>query len=383
MRVCLVSRNLPPAYTGAGQQAVLLAESFVKQGHKAVLVGKDFGNTNGRNQIGSVPVWLVGNTGSRRTAEHLTLLHLLFQERKHYDTILFSGVDGGFPDFWRWLPLVKALRKPTVARFTIAPNRPRHKRLGNIVPCLLHDRIITISTALTESVKNSLPARWHHRVTQISNGVDTARFRPLNGTSRAQRCLELGLDPAHQYCLFVGRLSQRKGLDLLVEAWRQVATACPTARLLLIGPRRDAFRAVEDTEFLSTIDTYVRDHGIADSILEIGFTNNVEQYLQVADVFLSTSRREGCPNALLEAMATGTPVVASRIRNTIDDLITDDVDGIITDPDPPRFAHAVITLLSSPTRRSRLGEAARRTVLEQHDINRVAARYLDVLATCP
>jgi glycosyltransferase involved in cell wall biosynthesis len=368
-------------YSGGGQQAVLLAERFIKHGHEAVLVGKEFGDAS--SAIESVPVWRVGRTASTRLAEHLALVRLLFRERRRYDTILFFGVDGGFYQFWRWLPLLKVLRKPSVARFTIASSAgTTQKRLGAAVPCLLHDRLITISTALTQSVKNQLPSWWHPHVIQISNGVDVGRFHPLNGTSRSRRCLELGLDPSFQYCVFVGRLSHRKGLDLLMESWRRIAASCPDARLLLLGPRRDTYRDVEDTQFLDTIDDYVRKHHLGDSLVEIGFTDEVDRYLQVADAFLSTSRREGCPNALLEAMATGTPVVASRISNTTDDLITDRADGFITDPEPISFGNAVIALLRSSELRKRVGETARQTALDRHDIDRVAGHYLDILEKC-
>jgi glycosyltransferase involved in cell wall biosynthesis len=167
-----------------------------------------------------------------------------------------------------------------------------------------------------------------------------------------------------------------------VKAWGHIVNARPNARLLLVGPRRDKYREVEDRQFLEMIDGYVHGHGLGETMVEVGFTDKVERYLQVADAFLTTSRREGCPNAVLEAMATGTPVVASRISNTTDDLITDGVDGFITNPDAGVFADAVTVLLTSPELRRRVGETARQTVLDRHDIDRVAGRYLDILETC-
>jgi glycosyltransferase involved in cell wall biosynthesis len=364
-------------------QAVLLAERFIKRGHEAILVGKRFGDLPGRDRIRSVPVWRVGGAEGNGQADSRALLRVLVRERRRYDTLLFFNVDGGFQGFWLWLPCVKALRKPTVARFTIARSAETvQRRLSNVVPCLLHNRIITISTALTDTVKQLLPARFHRNVTQISNGVDTMRFRPLDGMPRAELCTNLGLDPSYRYCVFIGRLSQRKGLDLLVQAWRHVVTARPDTRLLLVGPRRDTYRAVEEKRFLQTIDDYVRTHSLQESVVEVGLTDNIEQYLQVADAFLSTSRREGCPNALLEAMATGTPVVASRISGTTDDLISHSVDGFITAPEPAAFASAVIALLTSAPLRKLVGETARRTVQQQHDIDCVADRYLEILAAC-
>jgi glycosyltransferase involved in cell wall biosynthesis len=104
--------------------------------------------------------------------------------------------------------------------------------------------------------------------------------------------------------------------------------------------------------------------------------------LAAADIFLLPSRFEGCPNALLEAMAAGRACVAARIRGSVDRIVTDGVDGLLAEvADPASFAAQVARLIGDVALRERLGEAARRTIAERFTVERTATAYAEGLRT--
>jgi glycosyltransferase involved in cell wall biosynthesis len=297
--------------------------------------------------------------------------------------VLFFNPDGGLMHSWVLLPLLHILGKKTAMRMTLAdssdPSGLARRRFGRIrlLPYRLHHRVISISTALSLSYEAVFGR--DRRLIRITNGVDTRRFSPASRAERDQQCRELGLDPALKYCIFVGRISHRKGVDLIVDAWRDVAARFPDARLLLVGPKRDEYRQVEDVEFIRKLEATIREHDLESSIVWTGHSDSPEQYFRVADAFLFASRREGLGNVVLEAMASAVPIVTTRLENITEDLIDAGVEGLVTTRDPREFADAIIRVLSSPELARDLGARARRKADTEFSIARTAERYLEVL----
>ncbi|GAH04600.1 unnamed protein product, partial [marine sediment metagenome] len=136
------------------------------------------------------------------------------------------------------------------------------------------------------------------RVEVIPNGVDLLRFSPVS--SQAERDTlrrQLGIEPTDEVLLFVGFISYRKGIDVLLEAWQQITKQRPKARLLLIGHRIDGNNtdvppSFHDQTFMDKIDALVKQFAHPDRVVFCGNVTNVEQYMRTADVFLFPSRRE-------------------------------------------------------------------------------------------
>ncbi len=131
--------------------------------------------------------------------------------------------------------------------------------------------------------------------------------------------------------LYAGRLSPEKGVDVLLRAFARSCVAHEEVRLLLVGdgPNRG------DYELLAG------ELGIADRVHFLGFRNDIQAFYRLADLFVLPSRSEGLPMALLEAMALGTPVVATRVGG-VPDLVTDGVTGLLVAPDDPIALGAAI-----------------------------------------
>jgi glycosyltransferase involved in cell wall biosynthesis len=127
----------------------------------------------------------------------------------------------------------------------------------------------------------------------------------------------------------------------------------------------------------------IESRGLASSVRLEGFTPDLQERLAEAGVFVLSSRFEGFPMVLIEAMSAGTPVVTYDCPTGPAELVTDDVDGLLVEPESvPGLAEALSRLLADPAQRQRLGGAARARVAELA-LDRVAARWEQVLAGLP
>ncbi len=206
-----------------------------------------------------------------------------------------------------------------------------------------------------------------------SNGVDVERFSPGPSTMRET----FGIPHDVPVVGFVGRLTRDKGLPELIQAFDRILRAKPSARLLLVG----WFDAAEDA----------LDEGMRARILShprihcTGFVSDTAPYYRAMDVLVLPTWREGFPNAVLEAAASGIPAVTTESTGARDSVVPE-VTGLLIPPGyPDAICEAVLKLLGDPERRRRMGQAARAWVLEHYMEDRVlgltANYYLSLLET--
>ena len=193
----------------------------------------------------------------------------------------------------------------------------------------------------------------------LTSGVDTARFAAPeeNDSERAN------------VALFVGRLAPQKNAMSLLEAWKQV-NAQGLYRLLIAGsgPLRPS------------LDKYVARERLL-GVEFLGQCDDMPAVYRRGAVFVLPSLSEGCPNALVEAMACGLCPVVTRIGGNVD-VVEDGLNGLVVAPDDPaRLAMALSSALESAPMRKRLGKAARAFVIAHHDIDKLAERYLEIFAS--
>jgi glycosyltransferase involved in cell wall biosynthesis len=219
---------------------------------------------------------------------------------------------------------------------------------------------IAVSGALARAIAAAgiEPARIRH----VPNGVDTRRFAP--GDRRAARAA-LGLDAAAPRAVFAGRLEPVKALPTLLRAWRAVVDEVPDATLDLVGA--------------GTLEAELRAErsrlGLDDRVVFHGRQPDVVPYLRAADVFVLPSSVEGLSNTLLEAMAVGRPVVATRVSGT-EDMVDDGVNGLLVPPgDAAALAGGLLKVLTDPEGAALLGWRARADVTRRCSLDAVAETY--------
>lgn len=203
------------------------------------------------------------------------------------------------------------------------------------------------------------------------NGVDVQRFSPGASDVRA----ELGLSQEAPVVGFVGRLTRDKGLPELIDAFDSILLAEPRTHLLLVG----WFDASEDAlgrDLRARIVSHPRIHCT-------GFEVDTAPYYRAMDLMVLPTWREGFPNAVLEAAATGIPVITTESTGSRDSVVPE-VTGLLIPPGcPEAICDAVLQLFRDSKRRRRMGEAARAWVLkhyaQEHVLGQLATLYKGLL----
>jgi glycosyltransferase involved in cell wall biosynthesis len=215
------------------------------------------------------------------------------------------------------------------------------------------------------------------KVRYVPNGVDIERFRPADPPDRPAVRRSLGLDPAHPMILFVGFFSRDKQPHVLFDAWLRLQSEPATeSALVFVGATHSPYFEV-DARLAADMRDRARHEGVADRLIFVDPTPHIDEYYRAADVFALPSLREGMPVALLEAMASGVPAVASRLPGSTDLLIDDGKSGALVPPgDVDAFGHALRRLLTDPTHAASLGSAARERVAAEFTADRTAARWI-------
>jgi glycosyltransferase involved in cell wall biosynthesis len=192
-----------------------------------------------------------------------------------------------------------------------------------------------------------------------SNGVDMERFSP--GPSSVRERLGLG---SEAYVVgFVGRLTRDKGLPELIEAFEAILKAEPKTHLLLVG-WFDASEDALDSSMRRRIEDHPRIHCT-------GFVDSTAPYYRAMDLMVLPTWREGFPNVVLEAAATGIPVITTVSTGACDSVVPE-VTGLLIPPGYPEAIYeAVLKLLRDPERRLQMGRAGRAWVLEHYVDNHV------------
>ena len=214
------------------------------------------------------------------------------------------------------------------------------------------DQVCAVSSAGAATLQPFVPGR---PVTVVDNAVAVRTFA---------RATAEGEPPT---ILYVGTLSRRKGLpDLIAALDRLRADGLTDWQLEVVGGSAEV-GSDEGRE----VESSARAAGMGASLLGPLDAEKVRERLAAAQIFVLPSYLEGQPLALLEAMAAGLAVVATRVGAN-PDVIRDGVDGLLVEPgDPVALAAAIARLLTDPSLRSRLGTAARARVEDRHDLPRL------------
>lgn len=238
------------------------------------------------------------------------------------------------------------------------------------------EAVVSLCTAQTKSCSSAELDMT--RVIQIPCAVDTALFRP-SGTDRARQRSELGLPADKRYIVFVGSALYRKGIDLLIRSFTQVAHRISNVDVLIVGPSdfSDQTRhSPEREQLISQLQRELTDAGCASRVHWIGEVKNVHEYLQTADVFCLPTRREGFGIVIAEAMAAGLPVVIARLEGVTTDHITHGREGLLVpEHTADAFAQALLLVLQNPSGAACMGAAARERAASEFEVRIVAQQF--------
>jgi glycosyltransferase involved in cell wall biosynthesis len=207
------------------------------------------------------------------------------------------------------------------------------------------------------------------RVALVPHGVDTGRFRPATDEERSSLRSRLGI-PAGVVAVYTGRLLRGKGLEILVDAFSEVAEESPALQLVLVGSGEGESLSIE-----AELRRRVSELGLGRRILFAGRSDHVEDWLRAADFFVFPSLFEALGISLVEAAACGLPAIGSRTGGIVD-VIEDGASGLLVAPgDGAALARALRALAADDGRRKAFGARARALALARFEARQSLARY--------
>jgi GalNAc-alpha-(1->4)-GalNAc-alpha-(1->3)-diNAcBac-PP-undecaprenol alpha-1,4-N-acetyl-D-galactosaminyltransferase len=314
-----------------------------------------------RQEVKRVPLGLMAVSGNPWEAleNNLWRLRRLRQEiRASEPDVVIS-----FMDWMNVLVLLAGLtlNKPVVVSIRTDPRRHHIGRIWSLLRRLLYPRAHAV-VVQSEEVR-----RWAQRFVRkemihtIPNPVALPAYRPNNALGYSS--------PPGRTVIAMGRLGPEKGYDLLVRAFAQCAAKYPDWYLVILGEGEERGR----------LESLAGELGIVERVSIPGQVVGPAELLRQADLFVLSSRFEGFPNALLEAMACGLPVVSTDCPSGPREIIRDGVDGVLVAPeDIGALSAAMGRLMADEAERKRLASRAVE-VTERFDLQVVMGIWENIL----
>lgn len=230
--------------------------------------------------------------------------------------------------------------------------------LSRLTLSLVH-RIICVSDANRRDLIEECPAA-EAKTQTVYNGVDPSAFPSRPDRQKVRQELGITQGPV---LVTIGRLTEQKGHRYLLRAFPGLLSTWPQLCCVFVG----------EGELHDALHHLAIDLGVERACRFVGVREDIADILAAADLFVLPSLSEGFPFVLLEALAMGRPVVASRV-NGVPELIEDHKTGLLVPPrDPQALARAVREMLSDPAAASKLGAAGRALVQERFTVDRMVA----------
>ncbi|EDL65260.1 glycosyltransferase family 4 protein [Bacillus sp. SG-1] len=203
-------------------------------------------------------------------------------------------------------------------------------------------------------------------------GVDTGKFGPVKKASvRKQKREELGIPESAFVILCVAEINKNKNQVQLLRAIRLLKTRYPQIKCLLVGEGNGE----------RELKKYVKDMSLQAEVMHAGFRTDIDELLAAADLFCLTSKREGLPKAVMEAMSAGKPVIATKIRGCRD-LITHGENGYLVPVNNHELTASYIAkLIENPSLLERMGESSLQLV-RQFELSSILSDMEKVYVEC-
>lgn len=198
----------------------------------------------------------------------------------------------------------------------------------------------------------------------IPNAVDLSRYEKIVPADRPS----LGVSPDARLITCIGRLDRQKGIDWLLEAFRDVSRREPKCELVLVGDGPERAALLRQSGRLGLANVHF-----------LGFRCDVPEIIAASDLIVLPSRWEGMPNVVLEAMAAGRAVVATDVEG-VAELLGDEqqarnAEQVVSRHDPQRFADQIVHFLEDENLRSAFGEANQKRAREQFSFAATVSAY--------
>jgi glycosyltransferase involved in cell wall biosynthesis len=233
---------------------------------------------------------------------------------------------------------------------------------------LVFDSEAAVSRAIGRQLDSRPGARLVEKQSVfVPNGIALDRFADVAEFS-AEKLKQLGVPLRRTIIGSVGRLTGQKGYRYLLDALPTVLAARPDTSIIVVG----------DGELREDLHDQAKHLGLEEHVHFLGSRQDVESLLRIMDLFVLPSLWEGLPTVIMEAMASGVPVIATDISGTRE-LIKPGRTGWLTEPGNPKdLAAAILEALDNPLKRRRIAKNALEDVVPLYSMQAIAERYAEL-----
>lgn len=296
---------------------------------------------------------------------------------RRHDINLIHGHDYK-SDFFAYF-VSRFMKKPDLAVISTAHAwvmlgpRGRFYRWMDLLLMKRFDRLIAVSESTKEEmIRAGVP---DDLITMIHNGIDTRVWNPDGFHPTAFR-REVGVPDDCLVIGYVGRIMPEKDLHTWLRAAAIVHKRIPEARFLIVGEGREGTTLEELTALTTQL-------GLSGRVLFPGYRRHLQPVYAALDLFVLSSRREGLPNSLLEAMAMSLPVVTTDVAGAKELVVHEETGLVVPQGRPRELAGAMLQILSDDSVRVRMREAGRQRVEKNFSfslrLHRIEQLYEDVI----
>jgi glycosyltransferase involved in cell wall biosynthesis len=389
LSIQMVLNRYLPVIGGAEHQAQHLCISLQKKGQTVRLVTRLLEPDWPRQtRINEVPVTRLAPVGLSKRANILIIISMIRYLVSHRQVFDIIHVHTLGPVAIAAIIAAKLTGKPVILKAPTHGDITRQNYSGEaltlytrllrrfLLPDFAYsallrqaDAIIAISHEILEEGKQ---AGLQKTMIQIPNGVDTRMFHPVTISGKHKLRHQLNLEADKFYFFYAGRLVWRKRLDIVLKALPDVLRHHPDCHLLIAGS--GTMQSDSTEQELREMITHLQ---LNDAVSFLGMVENVPEYLQAADAFVFPSVREGLPNVILEAMASGMPIVASRISG-VTDCLHDKSAWLFSPADWQQCRDAMLEMLANDQARATRSEIALHDARHSFSLDTVAERYISL-----
>lgn len=232
------------------------------------------------------------------------------------------------------------------------------------------DHFVGISSQVTQSMKRIFSLD-DDKITTIMNGINVEMFSDINVKKNLKLKRKLNIDDKDNIIGVVANLKKIKNHLFLLKAFKEIVKVKDNLKLIFIGQGSDLDEENSEKE----IQDYIKQNDLAHHVLLLGKRNDVPDLLQTFDVFCLTSFKEGLPLSILEAMASGLPIVGTNVAG-ISQLIQHEYNGFLVEVgDIRKLKYYLLLLLNNKTLRKKMGEKSIEIINDSYSLKKCSASH--------
>lgn len=355
-RILQLIGDLDPG--GAENVVVNLTKGLKAFNYKVAISSRKEGSLI--QSLDGIPTFILSKKGLVDWRYLLTLCHIIL---KHKIDLIHSHLFGN--NLYGFLAAVLTRRSTILTIHGEDCFNSKKRLLFYWLASPFVSKIVAVSKPLYRQLIEDLSIK-KEKVVLIKNGIDTSLFCKMIDLNKKEK---LGLPIKAPVIGAIGNIKPVKGYDTLLNAAVYISREVPEARFIIVGGAYQYEACFKDLKALTV------EKGLQDKVYFLGKSDDVKDILHILDVYVLPSRSEGISIALLEAMASGRPIVATKVGGT-PDIIEDGNTGLLIPPeDPSSLASAIIQLLKNKSLSKSLGQQAKLVAEKEFNVNSMVEKY--------